>query len=55
MQHVKKHTGETSYQCDLCPKEFTRKNNLTQHVITHTGRGNINVNFVKKPFQEKMI
>ena len=31
------HTWETSYQCNFCKKKFPRKDDLTRHMITHTG------------------
>ena len=54
MQHVKIHTGEDSYRCDLCNKAFTRKYHLTQHLITHTGKMPYKCKFCEKAFaQEK--
>ncbi|KAI9819924.1 MAG: hypothetical protein M1827_006494 [Pycnora praestabilis] len=34
-RHGKKHTGEKNIKCLECPKRFTRKDNMKQHLKTH--------------------
>jgi hypothetical protein len=31
--HMKKHTGEMSHVCDVCPKRFIQKSGLQQHML----------------------
>lgn len=35
-RHGKKHTGEKSVLCPVCNKAFTRKDNMKQHIRTHS-------------------
>jgi KRAB domain-containing zinc finger protein len=38
-RHIKKHTGDQPYKCDICGKRFSVNCNLQKHmhIRTHTG------------------
>ncbi|XP_013421217.1 protein suppressor of hairy wing [Lingula anatina] len=38
IQHMRSHLDIKLYACDLCDREFTRKDNLEKHIRVHTGK-----------------
>jgi len=37
-EHLKKHTGEKNFKCDVCQATFSQKSALTQHLKTHNNQ-----------------
>ena len=36
-QHIRVHTMETPFQCNLCERKFKQQSHRNQHIRTHTG------------------
>ena len=48
--HMVTHTGEKSYQYNVCGKSFSTNNKLKVHMVTHTGEKPHQCNACKKYF-----
>lgn len=51
--HLKVHTKERPFQCDICEKKFTQKINLTVHYRSHTGERPYKCKKCDKAFTQK--
>ena len=41
--HSRSHPGDKPFSCELCNQKFSRKSNLTRHLLTHEDIGNFSV------------
>ena len=46
-------TGEKSYQCSECEKQFLEKSNLNQHIMIHSGEKPYGCTHCEKAFSNE--
>ena len=51
--HMKNHTGQRDFICDLCGERFLRKSNLERHVTVHSNPDRFECHICRKNFKRR--
>ncbi|CAL4166741.1 unnamed protein product, partial [Meganyctiphanes norvegica] len=50
--HMRTHTGEKTYQCSICDKDYSQKDNRIRHQKQHTGERSYQCSQCNKAFSQ---
>ncbi|XP_022667038.1 transcription factor Sp3-like isoform X5 [Varroa destructor] len=53
LDHMRSHSGERPFHCDVCGRGFSQKNHLTRHMMIHTGERPFACEFCGRGFYRK--
>ncbi|XP_030856082.1 zinc finger protein OZF-like [Strongylocentrotus purpuratus] len=54
-KHIRMHTADRPFKCDVCKRAFRQKSNLIVHMRMHTGELPFKCDFCDKAFRQKSI
>ena len=53
LDHMRTHSGDRPFHCDVCGRGFSQKNHLTRHTMIHTGERPFSCEFCGRGFYRK--